>query len=107
MKPDMTVEEGHLQSLHRRWDELKALAGQLTADKRWMSTQLSQDDPLVVTANSYDVQVGRPLTIGTLLAAVLAKTDSIENAIACYERRLHPDVFLHPDALQAALRFSH
>lgn len=90
MKPDLTYESEQLNALHSRWLDLKTLAAQLAADRRWLSTALATDDPLVDMARSDKITPPWPLTIGTLMAAVLSETDSVENAIHCYERRLHP-----------------
>jgi hypothetical protein len=90
MNLDLAHEEEQLDDMKHRWLELKALAEQLASDKRWLSSSLTQDDPLVTAAKSRKVSLARPLTIGTLLAGVLAETDSVECAIRCADRRLHP-----------------
>lgn len=96
MNPHLALEEGQLQALKQRWFGLKQLAGCLTSDTRWLSTALNPDDPLAAEARSDRIALPRPLTIGTLLAAVLAETDSVESAIHCLERRLHPKAMFHP-----------
>lgn len=98
MQPDLAYEEGRLDMLKQRWFGMKHLAARLTSDGRWLSTPLAADDSLAAEAASERIALPWPLTIGTLLASVLAETDSVESAIHCLERRLHPKAVFHPDA---------
>jgi hypothetical protein len=91
MVPTFTqLEEGRLPELKSRWLDLRSLAGQLTSDKRWLSTPLGAHDPLVLSAQVCKAPIVSPLTIGTLLASVLGEVDSVESAIKSIERRQRP-----------------
>lgn len=90
MSPDMTHEEEHLRKLKHRCMELRNLASRLSMDKRGLRATLPPDDSLIVAAKGGQVPLACPLTIGTMLASVLAEQDSVECAIRCSERRLHP-----------------
>lgn len=86
----------HIEELEGRLSELKKLAGQLTADTRWLSTPLeakdalAADDSLVASAQRCKVPTLIPLTIGTLLASVLGEIDSVEAAIKSIARSVRP-----------------
>jgi hypothetical protein len=80
----------HIEELGGRLSDLKKLAAQLTADKRWLSTSLGTNDPLTVSAQGCRVPILSPLTIGTLLASVLGEIDSVECAIKGIDRTERP-----------------
>jgi len=88
MKAYLEEEVGRLQALQQRCAELQELASILSSDNRWQSTSLDVDDPLVQQAMACKAQIGTPLTLGTLLAAVLSQLESVQEAIHVYERQL-------------------
>jgi hypothetical protein len=94
MEANLEHEEGRLHALRQRCADLKKLASTLFSDGRWLSTSLDAHDPLVLEAKACRAQIGTPLTIGTLLAAVLAELQCVEDAIRALERQLYPQVLL-------------
>jgi hypothetical protein len=82
-----------IDELETRLLDLKKLADQLTADKRWLSSPLEEkdgmtkEDALVSMAESLRVPILHPLTIGTLLASVLGEIDSVECALKSLLRK--------------------
>lgn len=87
-----------LADLQVRWSALSDLATRLTTDERRLSTPLDPDDDLVERALSCHVPLVTPLTIGTLLAAVLGEADGVECAIETIRRNERPGEDL-PDPL--------
>lgn len=98
MQAHMEDEVGRLQALRQRYADLKKIDSALSSDPRWKSTSLDRHDPIVLEAEACHVYVGIPLTLGTLLAAILADIESVENAIHVLERQLHPEVMLAKEA---------
>lgn len=94
MEANLTHEEGRLEALRQRCADLKKIASTLFSDDRWLSTSLDVHDPLVLKAKACRAHVGTPLTIGTLLAAVLAEAQCVEDAIRALEHQLCPQVLL-------------
>lgn len=88
MKADLEQEVGRLQALQQRCAELQDLAGIISSDHRWQSTPLDVNDPLVQRAQACKAQIGIPLTLGTLLAAVLSQFESVQESIHVLERQL-------------------
>lgn len=76
-----------IDDLEQRLLDLKKLADQLTADKRWLSSPLEEregiakEDVVVNQATNLKVPILHPLTIGTLLASTLGEIDSVECAL--------------------------
>lgn len=87
-----------LAELQVRWNALNDLATQLSSDDRRLSTGLDPQDPVARRARHCGVGLVWPLTIGTLLAAVLAEIDGVEMAIEGVRRDEHPGEDL-PDPL--------
>lgn len=88
MKADLELEVGRLQALQQRGAELQNLASIISSDDRWQSTPLDLDHPLVQRAQACKAQIGIPLTLGTLLAAVLSQLESVQESIHVLERQL-------------------
>ena len=88
MKADLELEVGRLLALRQRCAELKNLASIISSDHRWQSTPLHVNDPLVQRAQACKAQIGIPLTLGTLLAAVLSQLESVQGSIHVLERQL-------------------
>jgi hypothetical protein len=80
----------NLPELQARWIALDELATRLSSDDRRLSTALAFGDPLVRRAYAWRVPPVTPLTVGTLLAAVLGELDGVELAIESIRRNEHP-----------------
>jgi hypothetical protein len=105
MKAYLEQEVGRLQALQQRCAELQKLASILSSDDRWKSTPLEVGDPLVQQAQACKAQIGIPLTLGTLLAAVLSQLESVQEAIHVLERQLCVQVLFAEHArMQSSLR---
>src|SRR5690606_30980434 len=79
-----------LAELQVRWSALNDLATRLSADDRRLSTHLPSSDVLARSARRMGVPEVWPLTIGTLLAAVLSEIDNTEMAMEAVRRDEHP-----------------
>lgn len=108
MKVHLEHEVGRLQELEQRCAELKQLASIISSDDRWMSTPLEPHDSLVQRAVACKAQIGTPLTLGTLLAAVLSQLESTQEAIHVMERQLCTHVLLpEQEAVQRPAQHGH
>lgn len=79
-----------LAELQVRWSALNDLATRLSGDDRRLSTHLAASDTLARSARHMGVPMVWPLTIGTLLAAVLSEIDNTELAMESIRRNEHP-----------------
>lgn len=87
-----------LAELQVRWSALNDLATRVSGDDRRLSTPLAANDVLARSAWRMGIPMIRPLTVGTLLAAVLAEIDNVEMAMETVRRHEHPGEDL-PDTL--------
>lgn len=79
-----------LAQLQARRMALGELATRLNSEERRLSTSLEPNDEIVTRAQACGVQIVSPLTIGTLLAAVLSEIDGTELAIEGVRRNERP-----------------